>query len=654
MNTSTVPAATTLRLLAASLVVLIPHFANLPFWACGAILGFGIWRAIAARRYWPMPARWARLLILALVVAGVFAQFGRINGQYPGTTLLVLLLGVKLLELKTPRDHAVLALFGYVTLATQFLFSQELPQIIWLLLGSLAITMALLDLSRPDGPLPWRETLKRSSALLIQSIPLMLVIFVLFPRIPGPLWGIPADAGQASIGLSDSMSPGSISGLTDTGAVAFRVRFSDSPPDTRYMYWRGPVFWQYDGRSWRHDRSDDLPRADFQPLGETIEYQITLEAHRKYWLFALDMPVSLPEKAHFTPARQVLSRDKVRERRLYRISSANNYQLETSLPDKAREWGLQLPALGNSRTRDLAKQWRDAGLTDEQISQRALRMFREEGFIYSLQVPLLGRDSVDEFLFGTRQGFCEHYAGAFTFLMRAAGIPARVVTGYQGAERNAIGDYYIVRQSDAHAWSEIWLQGRGWVRVDPTSAVSPDRIEIGLAAAVGETADLPFIVTGRFPLMHQIQMRWDWINQNWYEWVLAYGPELQKSFLGKFGLADWGRMILALTVVSTLFLAILGTAFIWQSRRAPRVDAVQKIWLQYCKRLARRGLQRHPHEGPMDFMHRCINAVPAQREEIEFITRAYLRLRYGQLQDQTDWQRWLPLFRQRVARFRPA
>ena len=648
MKTATVHPATTLRLLAACGLVLIPHLEHLPLWASLAAVGFGIWRAIAAYRHWHMPARWARVLIMVLAMVGVYAQYGRLNGQHPGTTLLVLLLAVKLTELRTPRDHAVLALFGFVVLATQFLFSQELPQVLWLLGGSLMLILALLDLSRPDGPLPWKKSLRHSSALMAQSIPLMLLLFVLFPRIPGPLWGIPADSGQANIGLSDSMSPGSISGLTDTGAVAFRVRFFDPPPSAKNLYWRGPIFWTYDGQTWSRDLSDELPKADFTANGKSLSYQVTMEPHRRYWLFALDMPVTLPYQAHFTPARQLLARDKQRERRLYKTTSILDYQLELELSDKARSWGLQLPARGNPKARELAESWLDSGLTPAQISQQALLMFRKQKFIYTLQPPVLGRDGIDEFLFGTRRGFCEHFAGAYTYLMRAANIPARIVTGYQGGEYNKVGDYFIVRQADAHAWTEIWLQGRGWIRVDPTAAVAPERIEEGLSASFTETGMLPAIISGRFPLMYQLQLRWDWVNQNWYEWVLAYGPDLQNSFLSKLGLADWGRMILALTVLSSLFLALLGGAFLWQSQRRPPVDPIQKQWLRFCRQLARRGLLRQPHEGPMDFMQRATNALPNQSSEIEFISRCYMRLRYGD----EDVARWLPELRQRVQRFR--
>ncbi len=648
MSRATVHPNTTLRLLAACGLVILPHIEHLPLWASLGTLGFGIWRAVAARRHWRMPARWARILIMAMVMVGVYAEYGRLNGQHPGTTLLILLLAVKLTELRTPRDHAVLALFGIVVLATQFLFSQELPQVVWLLVGSLALTMSLLDLSRPDGPLPFKQSVRHSAALVTQSIPLMLILFVLFPRIPGPLWGLPADTRQATIGLSETMRPGSISSLTDTGAVAFRVRFFDPAPDPSEMYWRGPIFWTFDGYQWSRDLSDDLPQADFRAEGDAVSYQVTMEPHRKYWLFSLDMPISLPDKAHFTPSRQLLARDKQRERRLYKVASALDYQLELDLSEMAREWGLQLPPRGNDKTRELAESWRSQGLSPEQISLKALQMFRQQEFVYTLRPPLLGRDGIDEFLFGTRRGFCEHYAGAYSFLMRAAGIPARVVTGYQGAEYNRIGDYYIVRQADAHAWSEIWLEGRGWVRIDPTAAVAPERIEQGLAASFTEAGALPAIISGQFPLMQQLQLRWDWVNQNWYEWVLAYGPDLQKSFLSKLGLADWTRMILALTVLSTLFLAILGAAFLWQSQRKAPVDAVQGLWLRFCQQLARAGVVRGAHEGPQDFMRRAVAALPDQQDDIQFITQCYVRLRYTNEKP----NRLLPLLRQRIRKFR--
>lgn len=652
--TNKVHPTTTLRLLQACGLVMLPHLDHLPLWASMSVLGFGLWRAIAAKRHWPMPARWARILIMVLAMVGVYAQYGRISGQHPGTTLLILLLAVKLTELKTPRDHAVLALFGYVVLATQFLFSQELPQVLWLIAGSLAITLALLDLSRPAGPLPWRVSLRHTAAMMLQGIPLMLILFVLFPRISGPLWGMPQDAGRATIGLSDSMKPGSISGLTDTGAVAFRARFEGQAPDPKDMYWRGPVFWSFDGSSWSRELSQYLPKPEFEALGKAVTYQVTLEPHGKRWLFALDMPVTLPEKSHFTGARQLLSYKRQRERSIYKVSSALSYQLEAELSAPAKKWGLQLPEGSNRRAQALAKEWQSQGLTPQQISEQALGLFREEAFIYTLRPPLLGRDGIDEFLFGTRRGFCEHFAGAYTFLMRAAGVPARIVTGYQGAEYNAVGGYYIIRQADAHAWVEIWQEDQGWVRVDPTAAVAPERIEQGMAASFSGDDTLPLILSGRFPLMYRLQLRWDWVNQSWYEWVLAYGPELQKSFLGNLGLADWGRMILALTLLSTLFLTILGAAFIWQSNRRPVIDDIQKEWLRFCKRLERAGIQRHTHEGPVDFVQRACQQLPRQASDMQAISQHYLSLRYGHALPKGEIKMQLAEMRQKINRFKAA
>ncbi len=652
MHATTVHSSTTLRLLAACGFVMLPHLEHLPIWASMSVLGFGLWRAIAAKRHWHMPARWARMLIMILAMVGVYAQYGRLSGQNPGTTLLILLLAVKLTELKSPRDHAVMALFGYVVLATQFLFSQELPQVLWLLGGSLAITLALVDLSRPEGPLPLRDSVRHSAALLLQGIPLMLILFVLFPRISGPLWGVPADAGRASIGLSDSMQPGSISSLTDTGAVALRARFYGKRPDPREMYWRGPVFWAFDGTAWSREFSQSLPKAGFQALSEITTYQVTLEPHGKHWLFALDMPVSIPSKSRLNSSRQLLALRPQRERSIYRIGSAFKYKLDQDLSNAARKWGLQLPKNSNPRAQSMAHQWLEEGLTPKKISEKALALFRQEPFIYTLQPPITGNNGIDEFLFNTRRGFCEHFAGAYTFLMRAAGVPARIVTGYQGAEYNEVGDYYIVRQADAHAWAEIWLEGQGWLRVDPTAAVAPERIEQGMSASFSGNEMLPTIMSGRFPLMYQLQLRWDWVNQSWYEWVLAYGTDLQKDFLGKLGLADWGRMILALTLLSTFFLAMLGMAFIWQSNRGPIIDEIQKEWLQFCKRLSDAGIERATFEGPLDFMQRAAEKLPQQAADIRRITETYLRLRYGHAMPVQESQKLLSSLKKQVRHFK--
>jgi hypothetical protein len=257
-------------------------------------------------------------------------------------------------------------------------------------------------------------------------------------------------------------------------------------------------------------------------------------------------------------------------------------------------------------------------------------MYRSEKFFYTLQPPKLGRDSVDDFIFDTKKGFCEHYSSSFTFLMRAAGIPARVVTGYQGGEKNELGDYYVVRQYDAHAWSEVWLKGQGWVRIDPTAAVAPQRIERGFSSSITAAAGMPgFIVRQQSnPIRFAFNMRWDWINQKWNAWVLAYGPDLQADFLRNFGIEDWSQMIIIMTVLITLGTLVVSLLLMRQFAVAIPRDHALRLWHRALKNLSKVGIVQRADEGPRDFADRITRDHPAYADGMRRVLQAYLKMRY--------------------------
>ncbi len=533
--------------------------------------------------------------------------------------------------------------------------------VLWLVAGVWLITATLLSISHPQSVLPFKISIRRSAILLLQAAPLMVIFFILFPRIPGPLWGLPSDAGAAKSGLSESMSPGDISHLALSNEIAFRVRFINETPPPAQRYWRGPVFEYFDGRTWTpaSPRGDDRDNSNvnIRALGNRIDYEITMEPIRQKWLYTLDLPMIVPPDAHITQTGVVKARKKIIERRLYQASSVIQYEFNPNLSTIARKRNLRLPGTINPRTRELALKWRNDGLNDAEIVQKILTIFREEDYIYSLQPPLLKQHPVDEFLFDTRKGFCEHFASSFTFLMRAAGIPSRIVTGYQGGEFNRLGGYFILRQSDAHAWSEVWLENRGWVRIDPTAAVSPLRIELNMQSAIPVSEAMAMAIARRTGegLLYTLKMRWDWVNNSWYRWVLAYGPELQNTLMEKFGLKGWGQMILALTLLVSAFLGGLGLFLIWQIRRKPVSDPVLKVWLEFSHKMSKSGLFRLPHEGPVNYRNRLTAALPDQAGEINKIAEVYLGLRYGQplLQIQDGKSEALESFRKLVQRFKP-
>ena len=637
-----------LRLLAMLVLVVAPHLWRMPPWIGASVVAIGAWRGLAAWRQWALPPGWLKVAFVVAAFAGVFAQYRGINGQHAGSALLVIMLALKLTEMRSRRDVLVVVALCYFTMLTHFLFSQELWTILYLGACSVAVTAVLIEANHPGAALAPGITLRLGAAMVGLAIPLMLALFVLFPRVPGPLWGLPADAGAARSGISDSMSPGDISQLIQSDEVAFRVVFRGDPPAAKDRYWRGPVLAYFDGRRWSAPfRGDDYFRL-FNPGtklnayqnpnallgGPAVQYEVTLEPHRQNWMFALDLPdpQQLPPNTHLTGYYQLLSRQLVRETLRYEAVSHPQYRFEPVLDEQWRNSALRLPEGRNPRAAALAQQWRAEGLDDAQLVDRALRMFRTEPFAYTLEPPALGEEMVDEFLFDTRRGFCEHYSSAFTVLMRAAGVPARVVVGYQGGELNELGGYYAVRQADAHAWSEVWLAGRGWVRVDPTAAVAPERVETGLSAALAPSELPEFLRRSGLSALATLRLRmditWDYVNVAWDRWVLGFNPERQFELLNRFGLGDWQRMILTLTVTITVMLALVGLLSMRGARAAVANDEALRLWRNATRRLARLGLPQAAAEGPLDYAARVARERPELAEPVARLARAYVAARY--------------------------
>jgi transglutaminase-like putative cysteine protease len=562
-------------------------------------------------------------------------HYDTLLGKNAGVALLVVMLLLKLLEVRNARDVRLVVFLCYFLVITNFLFSQSLAMAVYMFAATLVITAALAAGTTASATTPPAQYLRLAAVLLGQAAPLMLVLFLFFPRIEGPVWGLPDDAWAGMTGLGDSMSPGAISKLVQSDAPAFRASFQGRTPRAEQRYWRGPVLWQTDGRTWSAGHLELPSRTTAaEPGGDAaeFEYSITLEPHNKHWLLALDLPVMVSIPAIHTLDFQMLAYRPVRKRIRYMATSFTRIATEP-LHNAQRTAALQLPDGISTRVRNLALGWRGQSTDDAAVVQQALAHFNEQDFVYTLEPPLLGADPVDEFLFTTRRGFCEHYAAAFVVLMRSAGIPARVVTGYQGGEYNPLGDYWLVRQSDAHAWAEVWLPDGGWQRVDPTAAVAPQRIERSLDTAGGLADSAAGFRIANSDLLgrslSRLRYLLDAMNNQWHEWVLSYGPQRQLEFLASLGIdrASWKQMALALLLLSGALL--LGIA-LWMLLRQPApADPVQRAWLQFCRRLARCGLARRPGEGPLDFARRVTTARPALTVEVNAITRLYIALRYG-------------------------
>ena len=616
----------TYGLLASILLVSAPHVLHLPLWVSALSVMLLGWRSYLTYHDYPLPPRWLLLGITLLSVGGIFAHFHTLFGREVGVTLLILLAALKLLELRAARDAMVILYLSCFIIITNFFYSQSLPTALFMLASLLMILTTWVQMH--TGMLTLRPRLHIAMILLLQALPLMLVLFILFPRVQGPLWGLPQDA-YASSGLSDTMSPGSLSNLSLSDAVAFRVSFLGSPPQHDQLYWRGPVLWDFDGRTWTTGKPTRFKPPQLSNPGNLVDYTVTLEPHNKTWLFALELPTQLSIPATLTDDFQLRQQSTVTARLRYSARSYLAYRANAEEDTYQRQRALRIPANLNPRAQQLAAEWRTALGTDEAIMRAALTHYHRENFSYTLQPPLLGTNEIDDFMFETRQGFCEHYASSFVFMMRAAGIPARVVTGYQGAEYNELGNYYIVRQSDAHAWAEVWLHGRGWVRVDPTAAIAPERVRSGLAAAMPDSAVLPFFARMQSPWLLKLRLNLDALANQWNQWVLGYDTERQFALLTRLGMEDISWQKMALNMAAGMAF-LLGVFTLLMLRRLSRqdTDAAQRLYLKFCRKLAQAGLIRATHEGPQDFAARAAAAKPELAASIADITARYIALRY--------------------------
>ncbi len=619
-------------LLAAMAFVILPHVPRLPIWVSLTCAGAGVLRWWIARHGWRTPPWWVMAILAVAVSAGALAEFRRLIGREVGVTLLIVMLCLKVLEMRMKRDAIIVIFMGFFLTVTNFLYSQTLPMAFYMLVCVWIFVATLVGFNRINTEPTLRERAAPAFWLLVQAIPLMLVLFFLFPRMTGPLWRMPGEQ-QATSGLSDQMEPGDISKLSLSEAVAFRVDFDAAVPNNEDLYWRGPVLGLQQGRSWRMYNVVPVDRIDYVPQSPPISYRVTLQPTNKPWLFALDMPTKAPGDAFFLADYQLRTKSLVTSLRSYEVSSHLRYKAGSDLsPDALRPY-LQYSESYNPRTIAYAKQLRADNPDPKVVIEKLMARYNSE-FEYTLEPPLLGRNTVDEFLFDTKKGFCEHYAGSFVLVLRAAGIPARVVTGYQGGEVNPITRQLVVRQSEAHAWSEVWLEEYGWLRADPTFAVSPLRINRGMNEAFGPIGVMNnLIAADKLGILRQIAFSWDALNSQWNQWVIGFNQERQRNFLQMFGLSDTDWRELAIRLVVGVFLAggivsLFLLLKIYRLRKEPVVAAYDR----FCEKVAKAGLIRAPHEGPMDFLERIERGRPALAAKARAVIEAYVAVRYSATQ----------------------
>lgn len=635
----------------ATSIAILPHLLHMPVWISIVAIALIIWRLAATFHGWSLPPRWLRLVLAVVMVIGVFLSYRTINGLDAGSALVVGMLGMKLLETRRMRDMLVLVLISYFLLIVNFLYSQGVVAVLYSLPAVWLITLALLQVSGSYRVLAPIRAARFSGIVLLQAAPLMLLLFLLFPRVPGPLWGLPA-RNDAVSGLDDKMSPGTITRLSLSDEIAFTVRFDGVPPPPEELYWRGPVLHRFDGRTWRRGWRNYANESGYDFRGTPWTYEITLEPHNRHWLFVLDVPGQWPASERLTYDFQLVSRRPVTTLKRYQVSSYPLHRLDPDAGPRLLRNERHLPEERNPRAVAFASALRAQASDDEDVLRRALSHFRRQPFVYTLEpLPLEGPHPVDRFLFDTREGFCEHYASAFATLMRAAGLPARVVTGYLGGERNPISGHFTVRQSDAHAWTEVWLGESGWRRVDPTAAVAPWRVRTGLAGAMAAGEPVPGRFMRRHAWLNTLRFGFDALNGVWNEFILGYGPDAQKALLAKLGLknADW-RMLTILLAVSISIATVLLALIILHQRPVRSPDPARRLYLRFCTRLARgAGLVRRPAESPENYARRCAVQRPDLAASVAAITAFYLAARYGPGDDAIAIER----MQARLAGFRP-
>src|SRR6056297_3450731 len=624
---------TVMLVIGAFLFAALPHLAAMPSWLAVAIVVAAAWRAAVELFALRRPNWLIRGFLTFGGLALVILHYGTFWGRRAATVLLCVMIAAKLSEMFRLRDARVVAALGY------FLIAQQLVLFAYLVIGCALVTAALMRIQRDADCIPGSaerpapkmagvpRTVRDGFLLMLLAVPFALVLFTLFPRLASPLWGMPENALDGRTGLSDEMSPGNIANLFADDSPAFRVSFDGPPPPRSERYWRGPVLWRFDGRTWKRlFYSNRAPERTPRPGPRAFSYTVQLEPSERRWLFSLDYPVRAPEDARLTADFELINRTPVTTLMSYDVISQPDFRDSVDLLQTMRRFALLLPEDSNPRTRAWAEELRSRYPADDRaLIDAVLAWFNREDFFYSLETAPLGRHSADEFLFDLRVGYCEYYASAFVVLMRAAGIPARIVTGYQGGFWQAADEYLLVRQSDAHAWAEVWLEGQGWTRVDPTAAVSPSRFRDGARSAVSGSGGW---LSSEW--LYQLRNQYDRLQNLWNRWILGFDARRQQNFLASLGIDKLPPGLKAALLVVLAGLVLVPLALLLQSTTNGRArpDRLDRIWLRLRGRLRRAGIRPSIGETPLELAGRSAEDLDNGHELIT-LADEYSRLKYG-------------------------
>ncbi len=627
----------TLFLLLVMAWVVMPQLSHLPIWCSLLAFSLMLWRGWLALFLRPLPSRWWLLGLLLLTLAATISSHKTLLGRDAGVTLIVVLLALKTLELRARRDAFVVFFLCFFTLLTNFFYSQSLLTAATMLLAVLGLLTALVNAHMPVGKPPLAQAAKTAAWMTLLGAPIMGFLFVLFPRI-APLWGVPSDAMSGRTGLSASMQVGAIARLALDDSIVMRIRFEGQTPSAPGLYFRGPVLSTFDGREWRALRSGlrsrTLAAADLQLLGSPIKYQLTLEPNNHPWLLLLDTTPTKPAligiEANLTSELQWVADRPIND--LLRYSAQSYLQYRYGLTQRSTELQpyLELPFGFNPRTLQLAAELRrdpryaqgDGALLVAAVIER----LRSAGYSYTLDPGVYGTHSADEFWFDRREGFCEHIASSFVILMRALGIPARVVTGYQGGEKNPLDDFFVVRQSDAHAWAEVWLAGLGWLRVDPTGAVAPGRVTAleRLQAPRGLIASA-LLGSVSPALALNLRALWDAANNSWNQWVLNYSQGKQFDLLRNIGFKSPSWEDLIYLLLACVVLASLAAAA-WSLWTRQQHDPWLRLLGSVTAYLQKMGFTIAPNSPPRRIAEQLLQQRGQNDPTVNALTDWLLRL----------------------------
>ncbi len=617
-------------------LITLPHAAHIPAPVFGFFVALFSYRLAGIKYPRMLPGGLLLFLITLTGIILIYSQHKSYLGLLAGTSFFITTLALKILEIKHRNEFYLVVFLSFFAAITQFLFNQSLLMAAYVLLVTGLLTAALITITLKKR-LNINATLKLTGTLMLQALPIMILMFILFPRIPAPNIALPLPQNAATTGLSDSLRPGQISQLSQSSKLAFRVKFDGEPPAPKQRYWRGPVFWKFDGQQWDIIKKPLGIAHGNTFLSNAYQYTVTLEPHGQKWLFALDIPSNLPHRIRQTADLLLMARKPVTQRRSYTLTSYTQYKTG-QLSDWEKKLGLQIPATPDQRILSLISHWQQGSSQTEAIVRQALDFFNKETFFYTLTPPLYEEKPIESFLFTGRRGFCEHYATAFVYLMRIAGIPARVVTGYQGGEFNTLGQFLEVRQSDAHAWAEVWLGEKGWVRIDPTAAVAPERIEQGIGSVSGYEYDrFEFTNTdlaGLSNLVLNLRFAWATVDHAWHRWIITYNAVSQNEFLSKLGIDDIQSMVFILVGTVMITLALSSIVILYNQKKNLHQAVI--LYQRFCKKISATGLTKTATESAGDFATRAIVRRPDLSNQILSITALYQNIRYGKVSDAAE------------------